>query len=32
MLDVEFQDAAAWRGADLGANAGRFQLPAAALG
>lgn len=31
MLDVEFQDAAAWRGADLGANAGRFQLPAAAL-
>lgn len=32
MLDVEFQDAAAWRGADLAADAGRFQLPAAALG
>lgn len=31
MLDVEFHDAATWRGADLAADAGRFQLPAAAL-
>lgn len=31
MLDMEFQDAAAWRGADLPADAGRFDLPGAAL-
>lgn len=31
MLEVEFQDAAAWRGADLAESAGRFTLPAAAL-
>jgi hypothetical protein len=31
MLDVEFQDAAAWRGAELVEGAGRFQLPDVAL-